>query len=289
MASQLIALPAVERLSPTCIRILGGNPGKFTLQGTNTYLLGTGRRRLLIDTGEGRSAWVSSIRETLQQENATIDTALITHWHHDHTGGIKDLLGISPHARIYKHTPGEGQHEIKHGERFEVDGATLTAAYTPGHTKDHVVFILQEEDAMFTADNVLGQGTAVFEDLITYLRSLGEMEHLFRGRAYPGHGPVIENGPAKIAEYIAHRRQREEQVIQTLRTGPDGVETQDPALWSAWTATELVEVIYKDVPKNLHPAARGGILQILGKLEGEGCVAHDGDKWKMLAEGRSSL
>ncbi|KAF5676379.1 metallo-beta-lactamase domain-containing protein [Fusarium circinatum] len=289
MATQLIALPAVERLSPTVIRILGGNPGKFTLQGTNTYLLGTGRRRLLIDTGEGRNAWISSVRETLQQENATIDTALITHWHHDHTGGIKDLLSISPHTRIFKHTPEEAQHEIKHGQRFQVDGATLTAAYTPGHTKDHMVFVLEEEDAMFTADNVLGQGTAVFEDMITYLRSLEEMKPLFKGRAYPGHGPVIENGPAKIAEYIAHRKQREDQVIQTLKTGPGEVETQESALWSAWTATDLVEVIYKDVPQNLHPAARGGILQILGKLESEGRVAHDGDEWKLLVDGRASL
>jgi glyoxylase-like metal-dependent hydrolase (beta-lactamase superfamily II) len=289
MAMQLIALPAVERLSPACIRILGGNPGKFTLQGTNTYLLGTGRRRLLIDTGEGRKAWITSIRETLQQENATIDIALITHWHHDHVGGIKDLLSISPQTRIYKHTPEEGQLEIKHGQRFEVEGATLTAAYTPGHTKDHMVFVLQEEDAMFTADNVLGQGTAVFEDLPIYIRSLEEMKPLFNGRAYPGHGPVIENGPAKIAEYIAHRQQREEQVVRTLKTGPGGEETDEPALWSEWTAMELVEVIYKDVSRDLYPAARGGVLQILGKLKGEGRVAHDGEKWKMLAESRSSL
>ncbi|KAL6923824.1 hypothetical protein ACHAPO_011370 [Fusarium lateritium] len=289
MATQLIALPAVERLSPACIRILGGNPGKFTLQGTNTYLLGTGRSRLLIDTGEGRKAWITSVCEILQRENATIATALITHWHHDHTGGIKDFLSISPQARIYKHTPDDGQLDIKHGQRFEVEGATLTAVYTPGHTSDHVVFVFKEEDAMFTADNVLGQGTAVFEDLVTYIRSLEEMKSLFKGRAYPGHGPVIENGPAKIAEYISHRRQREEQVIRTLKTGPGDVETNDPASWSEWTAMELVEVIYKDVPRDLYPAACGGVLQILGKLEGEGRVAHDGEKWRMVADSRSSL
>lgn len=289
MATQLITLPAVERLSPTCIRILGGNPGKFTLQGTNTYLLGTGRSRLLIDTGEGRKAWITSVRETLQRENAIIDTALITHWHHDHTGGIKDLLSTSPKTRVYKHTPEEGQLDIKHGQRFEVEGATLTAAYTPGHTKDHVVFVLEEEDAMFTADNVLGQGTAVFEDLVIYLQSLEEMKPLFKGRVYPGHGPVIENGPAKIAEYIAHRRQREDQVIRTLKTGPGDIETNDPALWAAWSAMDLVEVIYKDVPRTLYPAACSGVLQILGKLEGEGRVAHEGEKWRIIADSRSSL
>ena len=283
MATQLVALPAVERLSPICIRILGGNPGKFTLQGTNTYLLGTGRRRILIDTGEGRKAWIDSVKSTLEEENATVESALITHWHGDHTGGIKDLLSLSPSTRIYKNQPSSGQHNIVHGQKFCVDGASLTASHTPGHTVDHMVFVLEEEDAMFTADNVLGQGTAVFEDMATYLKSLEEMRPLFKGRAYPGHGPVIEDGPAKISEYIAHRRQREEQVVQTLRSPrPDSEPAQ-------WTAMELVKVVYKDVPEGLHPAACSGVLQILRKLEGEGRVARRSDAWEFLDEDRSSL
>ncbi|CAM1503742.1 Fc.00g013330.m01.CDS01 [Cosmosporella sp. VM-42] len=284
MATQLVALPAVERLSPACIRILGGNPGKFTLQGTNTYLLGTGRQRLLIDTGEGRKAWIDSVTSTLEQENATVESALITHWHHDHTGGIKDLLSLSPSTRIYKNQPEADQLGIAHGQKFSVDGASLTASHTPGHTTDHVVFFLEEENALFTADNVLGQGTAVFEDMATYLKSLEEMRPLFKGRAYPGHGPVIEDGPAKITEYIAHRRQREEQVVQTLRSR--GLDADSDRLW---TAMELVKVIYKDVPENLHLAARGGVLQILDKLQNEGRVTQNGDKWELAGEDRSSL
>lgn len=292
MAVQLIALPAVERLSPVCIRILGGNPGKFTLQGTNTYLLGTGRRRILVDTGEGRNAWISSIKNTLEEENATIETALITHWHHDHTGGIKDLLGFSPSTRVYKHEPGQGQLDIADGQQFSVEGASLTASYTPGHTTDHFVFVLKEEDSMFTADNVLGQGTAVFEDMSTYLQSLERMKSMFQGRAYPGHGPVIEDGPAKIAEYIAHRRQREDQVVRTLVAKPGSAspnasaESEAP---SAWRAMELVKVIYRDVPENLHQAACGGVLQILHKLMMEGRVEQKGDGWLLVADGRSSL
>lgn len=282
MAMQLVVLPAVERLSPACIRILGGNPGRFTLQGTNTYLLGTGRRRLLIDTGEGKRTWINSIKSTLEQENAIVESALITHWHHDHTGGIQDLLELSPQTRIYKYNPEKGQLAIRDGQVFSVDGATLTTAYTPGHTNDHVVFVMEEEDAMFTADNVLGQGTAVFEDMSKYLRSLDRMKRLFKGRAYPGHGPIIDDGPAKIAEYINHRRQREEQVIHTLQT----VESDMPT----WTAMDLVKVIYKDVPNDLHPAACGGVLQILRKLEEEGRASSDGDKWKLLgSDNQSSL
>lgn len=279
MASQLIALPPVERLSPRVIRILGGNPGKFTLQGTNTYLLGTGRKRILIDTGEGRPAWIASLKETLQKEDATIESALLSHWHYDHVSGIKDLLSLSPSTRLFKHSPDANQSAIEDGQIFRAEGVTLTAAHTPGHTKDHTAFILAEEDAMFTADNVLGQGTAVFEDLGSYLASLHRMQKLFKGRAYPGHGPTLEDGPSKIVEYIAHRRQREEQVLQTLRSDRD-IDT--------WTPLEVVKIVYADVREELHPAAAGGVVQILEKLEKEGIVQKEGEgSWRLKKDNAS--
>ncbi len=277
MALQLVQLPETERLSPACIRILGGNPGKYTLQGSNTYLLGTGPRRLLIDTGEGRLSWIAALKKTLEEEKAAVASAVITHWHNDHQGGIKHLLEISPDTKVYKNDPENGQLDITDGQTFEVDGASLTAVHTPGHTTDHMVLILRQEDAMFTGDNVLGQGTAVFEDLGAYLTSLEKMRHLFRGRAYPGHGPVLSDGPAKIAEYIRHRKQREDQVIQTLRPKKAGFVG---AQAEAWTPMELVKVIYQDVPEGLHMAAASGVGQILKKLEKEGKVAVGNmDQW----------
>ncbi|KAI9150163.1 putative metallo-beta-lactamase superfamily protein [Paramyrothecium foliicola] len=275
MATQLVDLPPVERLSPRCLRILGGNPSKFTLQGTNTYLVGTGPRRILIDTGEGRPAWLASLKETLKQENATVETALITHWHHDHTGGIEDLLSLCPNAQVFKHEPSRGQQDIIDGQTFSVEGANLTAAYTPGHTTDHMVFLLPEEDAMFTADNVLGHGTAVFEDLSTYLASLDKMRRLFKGRAYPGHGAVLEDGPARITEYINHRQQREEQVVRTLRSNREGSSDD------TWTPMELVKVIYQDVPDSLHIPAAGGLSQILAKLRDEGRAEEERGRWRL--------
>lgn len=278
MAAQLAALPPVERLSPRVIRILGGNPGKFTLQGTNTYLVGTGRQRILIDTGEGRPAWIASLRETLAQENATVGSALLSHWHYDHVNGIKDLLGLSPTTKLFKHTPDANQSAIEDGQVFKAEGATLKAAYTPGHTTDHTAFILEEEDAMFTADNVLGQGTAVFEDMSSYLQSLGKMQRMFRGRAYPGHGPVVEDGPGKIAEYIAHRRAREEQVLETMgNREAGGLKT--------WTPLEIVKIVYADVREELHDAAARGVLQILEKLEKERVVErNDEQRWRLRAD-----
>lgn len=277
MAAHLVALPEVERLSTTCIRILGGNPGKFSLQGTNTYLLGSGPRRLLIDTGEGKPAWIAAVKRTLAEENASIASAIITHWHPDHQGGIPHLLAAWPETPVYKHQPEAGQLDIEDGRKFAVEGATLTAVHTPGHTVDHMVLVWDEEDAMFTGDNVLGHGTAVFEDLGTYLESLGKMKKLFKGRAYPGHGPVVADGPAKIAEYIHHRKTREDQVLQTLRSENGSPEVGEGG---SWTPMEVVKIIYRDVPESLHFAAAGGVVQILLKLKREGRVLVDDDRWR---------
>ncbi|KAI2603018.1 Metallo-hydrolase/oxidoreductase [Hypoxylon fragiforme] len=279
MAVQLAHLPEVERLSPACIRILGGNPSKFTLQGTNTYLVGTGSARLLIDTGEGKPSWIAALKRTLEEEKATVQSALITHWHHDHTSGISQLLEHSPQTDIYKCEPTQGQLSISEGQKFQVEGATLTAVHTPGHTTDHMAFILQEEGVLFTGDNVLGHGTAVFEDLGAYLRSLAKMETLVSGRAYPGHGPVLPQASATIAEYISHRQEREKQVLQTL-----GSEKDD----SLWTAMELVKIIYRGVPESLHIPAASGVVQILRKLQDEDKVVQEGeDRWRL--KDRSSL
>lgn len=275
MATQLVHLPEVQRLSPAVIRILGGNPGKFTLQGTNTYLVGTGARRLLIDTGEGKPSWIAALKRTLAEENAEISYALISHWHGDHQGGIKDLLALSADTKVLKNQPEDGQLDIADGQKFSVDGATLTAVHTPGHAVDHMVFAFEEENSLFTADNVLGQGTAVFEDLATYLASLDKMKELFGGRAYPGHGPVIDDGPAKIREYISHRQQREDQITQTLRSVNDATGT------TSWESMELVKIIYHDVPEALHLPAQGGVIQVLQKLEKEGKVSKEGDKWAL--------
>jgi len=266
MATARPELPDVERLSERVTRILGGNPGKFTLQGTNTYLIGSGPKRVLIDTGEGKQAWVDKLRETLASENATLESVILTHWHPDHVGGVKDLLNFTPKPTIYKNTPSTGQSDIKDGQKFQVEGATLRAFHCPGHTKDHMAIILEEEDALFTGDNVLGHGTAVFEDLPTYLSSLEAMSRQVSGKGYPGHGAPIPDAPAKIREYIAHRAQREREVVEVLGRGAEG---------TGLGSMELVQVIYQDVPENLHFAASRGVLQILEKLVGEGKVYHN--------------
>ena len=256
----------------------------------------------MIDTGEGRASWPRLLTSVLSSEAATVSNALLTHWHPDHVGGAKDLLTLCKDAIIHKHHPGQDQSDIEHGQIFQTEGATLRAFHCPGHTTDHMAFILKEEDAMFTGDNVLGHGTAVFEDLALYLRSLESMSHQFSGRAYPAHGAVILNGRDRVREYITHRQRREEEVLDVLRrphaisTGAEEVSPTPMTSSSTtemWTAMEIVKIIYKDVSPTLHDAAEKGVLQMLRKLAQEGRVflikhsydgggeGEGGDKWQI--------
>ena len=125
---------------------------------------------------------------------------------------------------------------------------------------------------------MLGHGTAVFEDLATYMATLEKMHDRAVGRAYPGHGDIIEDGKAKIMEYIQHRQQREDEVLRVLKFGTldgNGKETSPGGKVRSWSPLELVKIIYRDVPEDLHPAATRGVVQILLKLEGEGKVVRD--------------
>jgi glyoxylase-like metal-dependent hydrolase (beta-lactamase superfamily II) len=241
---------------------------------------------LLVDTGDGKLSWIQSLKNVLTLEHAIVDSVILTHWHPDHVGGVKDLLESSPGTRVYKNSADDNQRDIEDGQRFCVEGATLRAFHSPGHTTDHTALVFEEEDAMFTGDNVLGHGTAVFEDLASYLSSLEKMRHQFSGRAYPGHGPVIEDGTARILEYIQHRAQRENQVIQVLksaRDSPDAAQadgSRDPV---GWTSMEIVKVIYRDVSEDLHSPAEHGVLQVLRKLQQEDKASWDStsNRWRI--------
>ncbi|KAK4194986.1 putative metallo-beta-lactamase domain protein [Triangularia verruculosa] len=294
--AQLPPLPEVTPLTPSITRILAGNPSRFTLQGTNTYLVGSGpNNRILIDTGEGKPSWIAALKSFLSNSSATISKCIITHWHGDHVGGIPDLLSAFPNVKLYKHRPDYHNPsnfpflDIADGQEFEVGGGgRLKAVWTPGHTEDHMVLQYfppssslpsSSQSELFTGDNVLGHGTAVFEDLASYLTSLSKMKILATGKAYPGHGPVIEQARDKIDEYIRHRKQREDQVVQQLRQYPEITAVGSE---KGWTLMGLVRVIYKDVPEALHLPAAGGVVQILKKLEREGRV-------RVVAEGDGGM
>lgn len=81
---------------------------------------------------------------------------------------------------------------LTEGQEIQVEGATVKVHHTPGHTTDHVVLTLQEDNILFSGDCILGEGTAVFEDLFTYMMSLQKILDLKPSVIYPGHGNIIE-------------------------------------------------------------------------------------------------
>ncbi|KAI6080422.1 putative metallo-beta-lactamase domain protein [Hypoxylon rubiginosum] len=219
--SQQASLPEladVEQVSPRAIRVLGQNPGKFTLQGTNTWIIGTGEKRLIIDTGQGIPAWAELIESTLSDMGFSLSHVLLTHWHGDHTQGVPDLLQLYPYLRnsIYKNFPGKGQQPISDGQIFKVEGATVRAVHAPGHSNDHMCFILEEDNAMLTGDNVLGHGSSAVEELGTYMATLDKMRSHGCMTGYPAHGIVIENLQTRITGELAQKLRRERQVLKVL-------------------------------------------------------------------------
>ncbi|TFK88287.1 lactamase [Polyporus arcularius HHB13444] len=336
----LEALPSISKLSKTVTRILGQNPGKFTLQGTNTYLIGERNPYILIDTGEGKDEYIPYLQEALLDSSreytpgeAHVSDIIITHKHHDHTHGLPSVLALlrklwdnqqpaqstaykpprihkiplpTPDPRLTavldSLTPGSFTpsptglpvHNLADADTLSVtssappESSVLRVIHTPGHTADSLCIHYPLDRALFTADTVLGHGTAVFEDLGPYMASLQKMIDYGKGPngeqtyevVYPGHGPVVKDGLGKVTTYLKHRVEREEQIVAVLRKPvPANIQgfSED-----GWTTEAIVATIYAKYPKELWAPAAHSVELHLNKLVGEGRVEKSGAAWVLL-------
>jgi len=270
-----LQMPDVAVWSERVSVALGQNPSVFTGPGTNTYLVGTGSRRILVDTGSGHSEYLPVLERALHERGCAIQEIVLTHGHPDHQGGVASVMerfGSLPVSKLahplYDAPYSFETREIGDGSVIRTEGATLRALHTPGHAEDHLCFVLEEEQALFSGDNVLGVGTTVIPgrggSLGDYMRSLERMRGESPKAIYPAHGPRIDDGVAKISEYIEHRNQRENQIVAALGHGHERID-------------QMVKEIYAAYPEALHTAAAQSVCSHLLKLEGEGRVERRGD------------
>lgn len=242
----------------------------------------------MIDTGDAdKKPYTAALNDFLTTEQVQIETILVTHWHHDHIDGVKDVIQLdgAKNAEIWKYPRTDEKENydfpikyLKDSQEFPVDhGDSVKVVYTPGHTTDHVCLTLST--ALFSGDCILGDTTAVFEDLYDYMNSLEKILAIRPSVIYPGHGSVVNDPVDKIEYYIKHRQQREAQIINCLKSQPD----------RSFTEMQIVEQIYVETPKELYPAAAYNVHQHLTKLLKEHKVIKvesDGDgenKWKIAA------
>lgn len=276
-----LSMPDVDVWSDRVVTVLGQNPGPFTGPGTNTYLVGTSPRPILLDTGQGRPEWLPLVERALDEHRGghELQEVLLTHAHVDHVGGVPQVRQRFGPLRVSKRPwpaedgpAGEPLVALDEGAIVETEGATLRAIHTPGHAEDHLCWWLEEERALFTGDVVLGAGTTVIPehggDLFDYMESLQRLLALAPAVIYPAHGPAVREATAKIRDYIAHRELREQQILDRLAAGDAQV-------------AGIVRRIYADVPEFLHPAAATSVRSHLRKLEREGRARRDGEDWAL--------
>jgi glyoxylase-like metal-dependent hydrolase (beta-lactamase superfamily II) len=241
-----VTAASVSRLSPLVRVVLAPNPSPMTLQGTNTYLIGDAAV-VVIDPGPKDEGHLSRVLAEAER----VAVVAISHRHPDHAEGAQRFAEMASAPLI---APADG-------ETLGSGDARMRALATPGHSSDHVCFSLGSEDAVFTGDHILGQGTTVVAhpdgDMQAYLNSLELLRSRHITRMYPGHGPVIDHPRDVLDYYVSHRLEREGQVLEAIEAGDRTVE-------------DIVERIYVDVDQVLHPIAALTVRAHLEKLRREG-------------------
>jgi glyoxylase-like metal-dependent hydrolase (beta-lactamase superfamily II) len=237
-------------------RILAPNPGPFTGPGTNTYVIASAGEALVLDPGPIIEQHLQAIEVALT--GLTPVGVAVTHTHSDHAPAANGL-GRNLDVPVYGFAPGDGFRptvRLEDGFPIQLGTDRLLAVHTPGHTADHVCFLLG--DYLFTGDHIMGGSTVIIEDAAAYMASLHKVAALQPARLYPGHGPPLP--PTVIADYIAHRVEREQQILAALRRG-------------SGTIGDIVDKVYAGIDPALRVAAIVQVHVQLIKLESEGRVA----------------
>ena len=238
----------------------------MTLDGTNTWVVAEpgSESVVVIDPGPRGEGHLQRVLAIAAGGDRRVAQIVLTHGHDDHSGGavrFAELTGapvvaLDPAYRL-------GSEGLVHGDVLTAAGCELRIVYTPGHSPDSVSLLLGADGALLTGDTVLGRGTTVIGQdggLADYLRTLGDLRALADSAGLrtllPGHGPVLDDPAGVLDYYIAHRKERLDQVRAALAAG-------------ARTPAEVVTIVYADVDRAVWPAAEVSVraqLDYLGQL-----------------------
>lgn len=259
----------VDQVSPLIRRVIAKNPSPFTFHGTGTYIVGTDDVAV-IDPGPLLDSHITALERALKGNR--VSHIVITHTHRDHSPAAQNLkdmtgaptYGFGPHGSGHLETGDELEEgadrdfdpdvRVRNGDAIQGDGWTLEAVHTPGHTSNHLCYALVEENSLFSGDHVMGWSTTVVSppdgNMWTYMNSLKRLSVRKEETFWPTHGPPIFRPQKFVAALLAHRYEREEQIMACLADGLS-------------TIPQIVNLMYADVGQHLHAAAARSVLSHL--------------------------
>ena len=272
-----------DAVFPGVRRVVARNPSLLTLYGTNTYLVGGGTVAV-IDPGPLLGEHRAALRRALH--GAAVSHVLVTHRHLDHCESARALAwetGAVLAAGARRPTdpfPGAGRFGeaadpdftpdlvLQDGDHLEGPDWALGVVATPGHTSDHLCFALPAERLLFTGDHVMGWSTSVVippdGEMAAYRATLRRLQQRDDLAYLPGHGPAVGEPRRYLAALLAHRAERELEILAVLAAGKT-------------TVPQIVQAVYAAVDPRLHPAAGMSVLAHLRALIAEGKVRCEGE------------
>jgi glyoxylase-like metal-dependent hydrolase (beta-lactamase superfamily II) len=253
-------MSTLEQATTRALRLLAPNPGPMTLDGTNTWVLREpgAESCVVVDPGP-----LDETHLTRVADHGPVQLIVLTHGHLDHSEGAARLHEITGAPVVARDRAWcIGADPLRDGPVSDVAGLDWLTLLTPGHSSDSVCLLLPADRALLTGDTILGRGTTVVAHpdgrLADYLDSLQRLRDLAAtdvGTLLPGHGPVVD-APVEVLDfYVAHRKERLEQVREAAAAG-------------ASDAAAVVRVVYADVDPALWPAAEKSVEAQLDYLAG---------------------